>query len=455
MSLRLILQPDPVTLIPRAEPQVCYVLLNVVADTGGGTAPVNWALVADASRSMRIPIVSEEQFRLLVRAGGAQEVLVDGVPVWQLTAPVPETIRAEAPSALDYTTRALHSILERLDRADRFSLVACAEEAITLVPSTGGDRRETLAAGITRLRDLRLGEETDLSAGMRLALSELTHGRAPRAVNRLLLLTDGFTRNPEACLELARNAADQGVSVSTLGLGGEFQDDLLLALADASGGRAAFLRKAEQIPPAVSAELDAARGVVAQALNLELHLPRGVSLRYATRLSPILAPVEIQSTSAQSAMLHLGDLERGTPLRLLLEILAPAEPPRPAPGGARLRLAQLIATSGDAQAHADIVAHYTPTAGGPGPALLTAASRAGAARLQHRASQAVAHNDYTGAAGLLRAAASRWRDLGERDLAMAAEREAGTLLATGRASSIGVKELTYSTRRLGEHEVDR
>ena len=74
---------------------------------------VNWAFVADASRSMRIPIISDSQFRALARAGGAQETLVDGVPVWQLSGPVPDEIRAQAPSALDHTARALHSVVER------------------------------------------------------------------------------------------------------------------------------------------------------------------------------------------------------------------------------------------------------------------------------------------------------------------------------------------------------
>lgn len=450
MSLRLSLVPSQVALAPRPEPQLCYALVTIAADAGGGAAPVNWAVVADASRSMRIPIVSEEQFRELVRAGGAQEVLVDGVPVWQLAGPVPEAVRAAAPSALDHTARALGSVVERLDRADRLCLVACAERA-QLLAAASGERRAELVAGVARLRAVALGDETDLAAGMALALAELRGGAG---VSRLILLTDGFTRDPAACLEHARAAAAAGVSVSTLGLGGEFQDDLLTQLADLTGGRATLLRRAEQIPSVVAAELDAARGVSARALALRVALPRGAALRRVTRLSPALAPLEWAPEGERAALLRLGDLERGAPVRLLLEILAPPEPPRPPPGGARVRVAALEATSGVARATADLIAHYTPEAAAPPQEILDAAARASAARLQRRAAEAVARGESDAAAGLLRAAAARLRELGEGELADAALREAATLAATGRGSGLGARELTYATRRLGEHELE-
>lgn len=448
MSLSLSLLPAEVALAASHASQICYALVELAATGGGGAAPVSWAVVADASRSMRIPIVSEEQFRDLVRSGGAQEVLVDGVPVWQLAGPVPEEVRASAPSALDYTARALHSVVERLDGADRLAIVACAEQARLLV-AAGGERRAELVAGVARLRSARLGEQTDLAAGMRLALDELPAGVG---VRRLILLTDGFTRDAAACLALAREAAARGVSVSTLGLGGDFQDDLLTRLADLSGGRAVFLRRPEQIPAAVAAELDAARGVAAQALTLELAMPRGAALRHATRLSPALAPLELVG-EGQRLTLHLGDLERGAPVRLLLELLAPPAPPRPPPGGARVRLAALTAASGVASARADLVAHYAVAAPPPAP-VLTAAARASAARLQRRATDAAAAGDHRAAAAHLRAAAARLRELGEADLAEAALREAEALSATGRGTGLGARELTYATRRLGEHELD-
>ncbi|MCX7791112.1 MAG: VWA domain-containing protein [Chloroflexaceae bacterium] len=441
MTLHLAIYPPIIDLAPCAEAQVAYALVTIGAEGGAGPAPLNWVVVADASRSMRIPIVSEEQFRDLVRDGGAHEVLVDGLPVWQLAGPVPEAVRAVAPSALDHTARALHNVVERLERDDRLCLVACAERALRLASGSGA-RRDDLVAGIAALRAAQLGEETDLAAGMRLALDEL--GPTARG-GRIVLLTDGFTRDPEACIALARVAAARGVSVSTLGLGGEFQDELLTRLADLTGGRATFLRRAEQIPAAVSAELDAARGAVARTLTLEIRLTRSVTLRHATRLAPDLAPLEWESDSdARSIRLPLGDLERGAAVRLLLEFLAP---PAPA-AGAPMRLAALTALASAVRASADVLGRYAGAAA-PDPLVLAGAGRASIARLQRRAAAAAASGDAASAARLLQTAAARLRDLGERDLALAALREAEALAATGRDTGLGARELTYATRRLG------
>ena len=140
-NLTLQINPSQPALGPLREQQLCYLLLTISARGSGGGRPVNWALIADASRSMRIPIVDEAQFRVLLRENAAQETLVDGVPVWQLSGPVPPEVRAASPSALDHVARALHSIVERLDSNDRFALVACAEEGVLLNRSTSGAER--------------------------------------------------------------------------------------------------------------------------------------------------------------------------------------------------------------------------------------------------------------------------------------------------------------------------
>jgi hypothetical protein len=465
MSLNMQIQPSSPALAIRTEPQLCYVLMTLdTSATGAEARAVNWAFIADASRSMRIPIISEDQFRYLVRSGGAQEVLVDGVPVWQLTSPVPPEIRDSAPSALEYVIRALHSIVERLDHADRFTLIACAEDAVMLVPGTGGNDRAQLVYGIGKLKGLRLGEETNLARGLELGLDGLIQARtsgmtgaAPqqRRVERLLLLTDGFTQHPDRCLDLARRAAAEGIAVSTLGLGGEFQDDLLTKLADLSGGQAVFLRHAEAIPRAVAAELDAARAVVAHTVALIITLTKGVALRRVTRISPTLTPLEQAAATPNSQTFHLGDLERDTPIQLLLEFLAPPAPKRmPAEGSARMRLAQFHLASDNmlATTH-DLVASYTKAPAVTPSPILHAAARANAVRLQRRAMAMIAEGNPQGAAPLLRATAERMRELGENALADAALREAQAIDQTGQTTGVGAKELTYATRRLGEHEV--
>lgn len=444
-ALTLSVSPSPLLIEARREPQVCYVLLTVQAagDPGVASRPVNWALVADASRSMRIPIVDEKQFRSLLRNGAAQETLVDGVPVWQLSGPVPPEVRDSASSALDHVAHALHAIVERLTSDDRFALVAFADEPLLLAPSAPGSERIALVRAIEHLSAIDLGDETDLAAGMALALSQVRAGRDGRRADRIVLLTDGFTRRPAACLALADEAAGEHIAITTLGLGGEFQDDLLTALADRSGGHALFLKRATAIPRAVSAELESARAAAIAAVTISIAPARDVRLRRVTRMRPALALLAEPAGAAAADViaLQLGDLAVGAPVTLLLEFLVP-----PAEPGTLWLGAILAASAGLRVAQLDLRA--TVTHGAPElPAdLRTAAARAMAARLMRRATTA---GDPVEAARLMRVAAARFDDLGERALAAAAREQADAYDRDGRAAGLATRELTYATRRLG------
>jgi len=457
-NLTLQLNPRQLVLGPLREQQLCYLLLTINARGNGASRPVNWALIADASRSMRIPIVDEAQFRALLRQNAAQETLVDGVPVWQLSGPVPPEVRAASPSALDHVARALHSIVERLDGNDRFALVACAEEGVLLNRSASGAERAELVRGISRLKSLNLGEQTDLAQGIVLGLHELRRGRASErsgvgqaAAERLLLLTDGFTQRPEECLRLASAAASEGITISTIGLGGEFEEDVLTGLADRSAGRAVFLRKPEDIPRAIAAELHAARAVAARAVTLGIALDTGVTMRRITRIRPaltVLEPIKRQHPQAgrpsKLVEIRLGDIEANTPVILLLELLAP-----PREIGV-VALGRVTLANEDAPvAEIELQASYQEQSDMAPPEVLDAAARANAARLQQRALDTAARGDAPEAARLLRAAAVRLDALGERRLAEIARGQATALEQDGAANPLATKELIYATRRLG------
>jgi hypothetical protein len=439
-TLTLAAHPQPPELALHAEPQVCYLLLRVAAHGPANTRPVSWALVADASRSMRIPIVDEERFRELVRSGGAQETLVDGVPVWQLGNALPAAVRAAAPTPLEYVARALHTIVEQLDGEDRFAMVACAERALLLAPGATGAERAILARAIGRLPGLNLGERTDLTAGLALALAELRAGRTGRRAEQIVLLTDGFTERPAACLELAAEAAAERVAVSTLGLGGEFEETLLTELADRTGGRALFLADPAEVPRAVAAEFGAARSTAAAGVAIRVAGAPGVEIRRVTRIRPALAVLHEGNHTAEVA---LGDLPAGGEVRLLLELLAPPHTPGSAP------LATVTASATDAApALLDIMASYRSTPAPLDDTLRDAAARGSVARLQRRAIAPGTPPAET--ARLLRASAARLDELGEHALAGVAREQAATVERTGRTGSVPTKQLTYATRRLGE-----
>ncbi|WP_322822130.1 vWA domain-containing protein [Chloroflexus sp.] len=445
MPLHIRCTPEPIAIPALNQPQVAYLHLTIAA-AGTTGLPLHMTIVADSSRSMRIPILNEQQFRDIVRGSGAHEVLVDGVPVWQLNNPLSSEQRSRYRSPIDYTTHALHSLIERLDHNDRLGLIACASDAIVLASGIPGSRRAELVAAIARLPALRLGETTNLAQGLQLALAQFV-AADDATVRRIVLITDGFTTDQTLCLTLAREAAARGISLSTVGLGGSFEEHLLTQLADLSGGRAGFVYDAADIPAIIAAELENARQTTAQALTLQCNLPQTVSIRRITRLTPTLTVLNPLSTEhGRRLTIHLGDLRHGEEVRLLVEFLV-----APGTAGQQRRLARLHLNSGQSHIIHDVVAHYVPNAINPPSELLPIISRATIATLQQRADQARQQGDYAMAAQTLRQLANRLYELAEPDLAALAMAEA-TALAHNHQSSTTAKELTYATRRLGTQQ---
>ena len=70
-------------------------------------------------------------------------------------------------------------------------------------------------------------------------------------------------------------ARQLSLPISTLGIGNDFNEDLLIPLADLTGGRAYYIENPEQMPTAFDYELGAARAVRFRNLEIKLRFPGG------------------------------------------------------------------------------------------------------------------------------------------------------------------------------------
>jgi hypothetical protein len=454
--------------------RLVYLLVEVSGgseSTGSAMLPVNLALVVDVSESMHIRVATDEQFKQLVRTGLLQEILVDGVPAWQtVDSPqdVPGTeagrfdeIMARLPRKIDRVRDALWAAVEQLRPADRFSLVAFAGRAITLIPNTAGPSTalRTGAEPITSrlldvvdgLDELQLGDDTYIGRGMALGLEELRQGVSPDRADRMLVLTDGFTLDEQDCRKWATCARQARIPISTMGLGGEFNEELMIPIADQTGGEAYLLEDPEDIPAAFAQELQRAQAVRYRNLELKLRPSQGVEVRAAHRVRPSIAPLEAVNEGG-SYSFPLGDLVAGEEPALLLELIAPPRPARV------YRLAQVLLACDDPaggltglKTRADVVVEYTPDparAAQAVPRVMHVVEALSAYKLQRRAQADLEAGDVAGATRKLRAAATRLLDMGEEKLAAEAEQQAAELEQRGQADPRLTKKLRYETRKL-------
>ena len=424
-----------------------YVLIEVDpgADAAAPVAPLNLGLVVDASRSMQIPILTETQFEELSARGMARRRTVDGVQVWQFD--VPRGFKIEAPNNMDFTKQALHIVADRLRPADRFSLVAFAEDALLVVPSRLGTDPTALREAVERLDQIDLGDETYIARGMAMAHKQILDGTRRGMVDRMIVLTDGYTQDTEACRRWAVQARQDGIVVSTMGLGLDFNEELMINLAEQSGGHAYFAEDPADVPDAFAEELAGAQSITWRDLSLSLTMPTEIALRRVHRVSPTIAHI-----AANPNAIALGDLEVHAPPAALLELVVPPRPAgtyrlaqvalhaRPASGGARQHVAQ-----------EDVLARYSERpseAKQTDPGLMAVIRKVSAFKLQSQAIEEAGQGNIAGATRRLRAAGERLIEMGEEDLGQTMLDEAQHMEESGEMSSEGTKRLRYGTRKL-------
>jgi Ca-activated chloride channel family protein len=139
------------------------------------------------------------------------------------------------------------------------------------------------------------------------------------AVDRVLLLTDGLAnKGITGRDELARHAGElkaRGVSTTTFGVGADFDEELLQAMADAGGGHFYYIENAAQIRDHIASEVGEALEVVALDAELEILAGEGVGVE---AISP--QPVTARGTRTVVA---LGDLVSDQSVDVVLRLTFP------------------------------------------------------------------------------------------------------------------------------------
>ena len=345
---------------------------------------------------------------------------------------------------------AAKQVIDLLDQEDYVSITAFSDRVFKIAPSQEAADAGTLKALIDTIRD---GGGTAMSSGMRQGLRELEKHLSPDRLNRILLLTDGQTFGDEdECRALAAEMGSKGIVIQALGLGEDWNEELLDEVAEASGGTGDLIETADQITDHFQEVVQRMQAAVVQNAQLILRLVNGVVPRQVWRVTPMIENLGYQPLSDRDVQVDLGEIGVDEGVALLVELLI-----SPRPEGT-FRIAQAEANYDvpllgleDEKAKADVMIDFTrdpQEAKAYDAAIMNLVEKVTAFKLQTRALDAARMGDTEGASRQLRAAATRLLQVGEESLAEAALQEAQNLEDKGEMSSAGTKKLHYATRKL-------
>jgi Ca-activated chloride channel family protein len=221
---------------------------------------------------------------------------------------------------------AVKMVIDRLEPTDYISVVIFDDTSQVIIPSMPANDPPGMKAAIDRIQD---AGGTTMSLGMAMGLGELRRWNIPNAVNRMILLTDGVTYgDTERCRQLARDAAATGVAIYPLGIGQDWDENLLDDIGQLSGGMPAeYIRRPEDAMSIFQQQIQSAVAVAVRNAVLTLRLPTGVSPRKAVKVLPIISDLGQSVLSDRQVVISLGDLEKDNPQSVLVELMID---PRPA-----------------------------------------------------------------------------------------------------------------------------
>jgi Ca-activated chloride channel family protein len=286
---------------------------------------------------------------------------------------------------------------------------------------------------------------------LRAGQAELRKNSAPDRVAAMLLLTDGQTWGDENdCRAVAAQLGQEGVRITALGLGAEWNEKLLDDLADATDGASDYIASPEQITTFFQRAVRSAQGTAARDARLLLRLAREVTPRAVHRATPVIANLGYQPIGQSEIAVRLGDIASDSPASVVIDLMVP---PRTA-GTFRIAQAELHYTPVGAAAEQvlkqDVLLEFTTDAQSAAfdPRVMNLVEKVTAFKLQTRALSEAEAGNVAGATQKLRAAATRLLDLGELDLARKAQEQATQMEQGSAMSAETQKELRYATRRL-------
>jgi Ca-activated chloride channel family protein len=178
---------------------------------------------------------------------------------------------------LEEAKRCAASIVDRLDARDRVSVIAYDNTVRVVAPCVPLTERESLKHAIASLDS---GGATDLHAGWLTGAESLAPHTRADVLSRVVLLSDGCANHglcdvaeiEKHCAQLAST----GVTTSTYGLGGDFNEQLMVQMARAGRGNSYYGQTAQDLMEPFMQELDLLAALCARNVQLRLVTPDGV-----------------------------------------------------------------------------------------------------------------------------------------------------------------------------------
>lgn len=219
---------------------------------------------------------------------------------------------------IDYTRQAAQFLVQNLGPRDLLSIVLYNDKVETLLTPEPVDNKDAINQLIEQIK---VRGTTNLSGGWLEGCKHVADYRSDEMLNRVILMTDGLANRgvtePSKLISLARQKREEGIYTTTMGLGNDFNEDLLIAMADAGGGAFYFIESPESAPTIFEEELQGLLNLVGQNLTISIETTPHVTVVNQLNAYPM-------HSDGRRITYQLGDVFGEELKTLLLELSIPS-----------------------------------------------------------------------------------------------------------------------------------
>jgi Ca-activated chloride channel family protein len=214
--------------------------------------------------------------------------------------------------------RAKNAVVQLIDDMrddDQIAMVRYSDAASIVQPlaRVGTVRAELVA----RVREITAGGGTAIPLGLQAglnALGDVGEGR----VQRVVLASDGLDSTRVQAENLAQSSFARGITISSMGIGLDFDESYMAGVARAGHGNFGFVKDASALETFLHRELDETANTTIANARVRIRVPRNVRLVGATG-------ADATTAGDDEIQLKLGSLFAGDERRAILHLAARAE----------------------------------------------------------------------------------------------------------------------------------
>jgi Ca-activated chloride channel homolog len=217
-----------------------------------------------------------------------------------------------------YTRQAAQFLVQNLGASDWLSIVLYNEGVETLLQPEQVTHKDSINQ---KIATIKAGGMTNLSGGWLQGCNLAAQNLKPEYLNRVILMSDGLANRgvtqQDKLVALAGQKREHSITTTTMGLGADFNEDLMMAMADAGGGAFYFIESPEVAPMIFEEELRGLLNLIGQNLVISVE-----PTDFVTNVSQLNA--YNMHSNGQRVSFDLGDVFGDEVKTLVLELSIPA-----------------------------------------------------------------------------------------------------------------------------------